>query len=442
MNAELRRGHCPTLAEPMQTGDGLLVRLNPLASGFSPNTLIGLCEAALRRGNGVVEVTSRGSFQIRGLTARLARRLADDVDALSIAVRTGVPVETGPLAGLDANEIVDPRPLAERIREDIAAAGLQQRLGPKVSVIVDGGGHSGLNAISADVRLTAGKGALGLVWRLASPAYSTVDWPWGFFTEVNARKATLTVLAEIAALESDNRARGLSVARLAELFGVPSESADREPHSTKGLLAPGILPLTDSRVAVSISLPFGHSRAETLIAFIRDAEALGAAEVRLAPRRTLLLLCPAEASARAVLGAAGTAGFVVDRTDPRTRIAACPGSPACASGHIPARAIAAEIAASMPRDLDLDLHISGCAKRCASPHSDGLTLLGKPDNTALILGRPGATPLAHVAHEHAAAALGRVLHLIAAERKPGVPDQRGMYRLGKVRIAQSFREED
>ena len=31
MNAPLRRGACPALAAPMQTGDGLLVRLNPVA---------------------------------------------------------------------------------------------------------------------------------------------------------------------------------------------------------------------------------------------------------------------------------------------------------------------------------------------------------------------------------------------------------------------------
>ena len=101
MNAPLPRGLCPTLAAPMQTGDGLLVRLNPVASGFSPNTLIGLCEAALGHGNGIVEVTARGNLQIRGLTARSAVALSRDVDALGIAVRTGVPVETAPLAGLD-----------------------------------------------------------------------------------------------------------------------------------------------------------------------------------------------------------------------------------------------------------------------------------------------------------------------------------------------------
>lgn len=101
MNAFSRRGACPALSAPMQTGDGLLVRLNPVAGGLSPKQLIGLGESALRHGNGIMEVTARGSLQIRGLTAESARLLAAEVDALGIAVRSGVPVETGPLAGID-----------------------------------------------------------------------------------------------------------------------------------------------------------------------------------------------------------------------------------------------------------------------------------------------------------------------------------------------------
>ncbi|WP_313956071.1 hypothetical protein [Mesorhizobium amorphae] len=112
MNAFQRRGACPALSTPMQTGDGLLVRLNPVAGGLSPKALIGLAESATRHGNGIMEVTARGSIQIRGLTTAGAGQLATEVNALGIAVRTGVPVETGPLAGLDMHEIADPRPLA------------------------------------------------------------------------------------------------------------------------------------------------------------------------------------------------------------------------------------------------------------------------------------------------------------------------------------------
>ncbi|RUY33333.1 precorrin-3B synthase, partial [Mesorhizobium sp. M7A.F.Ca.CA.002.07.1.1] len=167
MSAFSRRGACPALSAPMQTGDGLLVRLNPVAGGMSPESLIGLAESALRHGNGIMEVTARGSLQIRGLTAQSAALLAAEVDALDIAVRTGVPVETGPLAGIDPQEIADPRPLAERIRAAIEEAGLVQRLRPKVSVVVDGCGQLAMDAVTADVRLAATRTDAGVRWRVS-----------------------------------------------------------------------------------------------------------------------------------------------------------------------------------------------------------------------------------------------------------------------------------
>ena len=86
-----------------------------------------------------------------------ARDIAGEVDAMGLAVRTGVPVETGPLAGLDPDETADPRPLAQAIRAAIATAGLSAKLGPKVSVVIDGGGRFVLDEVLADVRLVAMK---------------------------------------------------------------------------------------------------------------------------------------------------------------------------------------------------------------------------------------------------------------------------------------------
>jgi precorrin-3B synthase len=196
------------------------------------------------------------------------------------------------------------------------------------------------------------------------------------------------------------------------------------------------IPLTDSRFAVPIALPFGHTRAETLIALARAAETLGPAEIRLAPKRTLLFLLRAHTAAEQTRDTACRLGFITDPADPRSRIAACPGSPACASGHIGARAIAAEIAAAMPSEQAFDLHVSGCEKRCARPSHAGLTLLGQADGAALVLGKADAT-LAQVAREQAVAAIGRVARLIAAERKPGETDSACLARIGG-RLAKAF----
>ncbi|TIU02865.1 MAG: precorrin-3B synthase, partial [Mesorhizobium sp.] len=82
-----------------------------------------------------------------------------------------------------------------------------------------------------------------------------------------------------------------------------------------------------------------------------------------------------------------TLGFVTNPTDPRTRIAACPGAPACASGRIATRDIAETIAAEDGDILDssFTLHISGCAKGCAHPGPAALTLVGGENGAGLVV---------------------------------------------------------
>ncbi|TIQ82590.1 MAG: precorrin-3B synthase, partial [Mesorhizobium sp.] len=217
MNAFSRRGACPALSAPMQTGDGLLVRLNPVAGGLSPKSLIGLGESALRHGNGIIEVTARGSLQIRGLTPTSARLLAMEVDALGIAVRTGMPVETGPLAGLDPQEVADPRPLAERIRAAIEEAGLAQRLGPKVSVVVDGGGRLTMDAVTADIRLAAVRIDAGTQWRVSVAGDARTAKPLVMVEEDAACDIAVAVLRMVAEKGREARARDLTARQLISL---------------------------------------------------------------------------------------------------------------------------------------------------------------------------------------------------------------------------------
>jgi precorrin-3B synthase len=138
INRSQRRGACPGLSAPMPTGDGLLVRLLPI--GTIPLAAFAqLCAAARREGNGIVEVTGRGSIQVRGLNAGSAPRFADAVAALGIAAGDGVLVLSNALAGLDAEEILDASALAADLRRALTRTSLTARLAPKVSVAVDGG---------------------------------------------------------------------------------------------------------------------------------------------------------------------------------------------------------------------------------------------------------------------------------------------------------------
>jgi precorrin-3B synthase len=432
MNAFSRRGACPALSAPMQTGDGLLVRLNPVSGGLFPKSLIGLAESALRHGNGIMEVTARGSLQIRGLTAKSAALLATEVDALGIAARTGLPVETGPLAGIDRQEIADPRPLAERIRAAVEEAGLTQRLGPKVSVIVDGGGQLTLDAVTADVRLVATRIGAGVQWRV-SIAGDAGGATWlAVINEEAGCDAVVAILKAIAEKGREAHARDLmaedldssqfrgphSVAPPSVLpdispargeigsFGAGSPSAaleigesgnecaisplvgemsgrteggakERFPFKpSEPIPSPiGVFAVTGDTTAPGIGLPYGSMPADKIISLAQSALALGATEIRLAPGRALLFLGQPKAACMTLQQTAATLGFITDPADPRTRIAACPGTPACASGQIATRDIAETVAVENGDILDssLTLHISGCAKGCAHPGKAALT---------------------------------------------------------------------
>lgn len=430
MNAFSRRGACPALSAPMQTGDGLLVRLNPVAGGMSPESLIGLAESALRHGNGIMEVTARGSLQIRGLTAQSAALLAAEVDALDIAVRTGVPVETGPLAGIDPQEIADPRPLAERTRAAIEEAGLVQRLGPKVSVVVDGCGQLTMDAVTADLRLAATRTDAGVRWRVSVAGDGRNARPLAFADQGAARDIAVAVLRMVAEKGREAHARDLSERQLVSLAGW---LCSRKPI--------GLFPLAGHATALGIALPYGSMPADKIIALAQAAIALGTTEIRLAPGRALLFLGQPTAANPSLQHTAAILGFVTAPADPRTRIAACPGMPACASGRIATRDIAETIAAETADILDFTLHISGCAKGCAHPGPAALTIVGGENGAGLVVNATAkALPAGYRPGYDAARGIGRVAAMIRSTRYQGETAAACLTRLGPAGIAEAYRQ--
>lgn len=361
--APSRRGVCPTLREPMLTGDGLLARFRPIDGALTPAALTAVANAAKAYGNGLIEITARGSLQVRGLTEGTAAPLAHAVK-VAVAIEEGVPVETPPLAGLGPAERVDPRPLAAALRRAIAGAGLPGRLSPKVTVIVDG--SMTLAGLAADIRVQAAEGG----------------WQVDRGEPLGEAAAIATVLGKLDAIA----ARG-PLARAAT------------PAPVASVPAPiGTLQLTDGTHALGLALPFGSIEAPALITLAEAAGEAGAREVRLAPRRGLYVVgLDADAVTR-LRQRAMALGFVADPADPRLALAACAGRDGCASGRIVTRALAARLAQVAPSFLDgsITLHVSGCAKGCAHPRPASLALVGQPDGTCglVLAGSASAQPAA------------------------------------------------
>ena len=352
----MRRGWCPTLFDPMPTGDGLLVRVKPPGSRLTAAAAQTLADAAERHGNGIIELTGRGNLQVRGLSAAsvplfAAAMVAAGLASADPAAEARRTVLCAPLAAADPTAAPDALALALAIEAMLAATPTQ--LASKFGVAVDGGGVLPL-AVDADIvvrtdgRIHCVEAGGGMPKRM--PPFETVD-----------------AIRRIAMASGGQRLRRVGCAL--ELHQPPVGPI---PH------------------AFGFGLPFGQTDAaalRTLAAFAETGDGL----LRLTPWRAILL--------HGVMSHP-LPGFITDTADPRLRAAACIGSAGCASGTVAARADAAWLARL---DLPGTLHVSGCAKGCAHPGPAATTLTG--DAGRYTLARHGVPIAAGLTREQAAALL-------------------------------------
>jgi precorrin-3B synthase len=415
-----RRGACPGLSAPMPTGDGLLVRLLPVGT-IALSSFAELCAAARTYGNGVIEITSRGSVQVRGLSASSAPPFAAAIAALGIAAQDDVPIHCNALSGIDAEELLDAGALAADLRRALTQHPMAARLAAKVSVAIDGGAPLNLANLAADIRVDAqiinGDVVLcvGVGGDNANAAHlGAVDRTHGVeiimrMLGVLARRGRNARAHEILAAEGD----AVFHAAIAELLA-PAHSR-KLPHRSGESI--GRHRLRNGSLACGIGLGFGHADAEALQRLVDAAAALGAEGFRTAPDRVLMTIGLKPDTVSDFAAAAARLGFIVRPDDPRRHVVACAGAPICASAHIAARTIAPLIADEIAPQLDraFTVHVSGCAKGCAHAAAATLTVVGTPGGSGALVANGTArdAPFTVVAVDQLPAAIARY----ARERK-------------------------
>jgi precorrin-3B synthase len=404
----------------MATGDGLLVRMMP-AGPMPLDAFAAFCAAAQQHGNGTLEVTARGSLQVRGLTPNSAPLFASAVATLGIAAE-GVPVIASPLDEPDA--AIDADHLAAELRRALAEAWLA--LAAKVSIVVDGGSRLHLDPIFADVRLRAVGSMRPVLCVGLGGDGGSATW-LGKITPDRACDTVPSLVRVIAARGPAARAADvLRTGGIRAFESVAGDCIERSCAPAPRLPAEpvGLHQLRNGRLAVGVAPAFGHAHADALRELARIAAAHGAETVRPAPPRALLLIGLDPANAAAVASAAGALGFLTHAADPRRRIAACPGAPACASGLIPARELAATLApvlatltSESPSADPVAIHVSGCAKGCANPRRAALTVVGTEHGCGIVRDDSArGAPSHYVAAVDLAAAVARLVAESGARR--------------------------
>jgi precorrin-3B synthase len=396
----LRKGWCPGALRPMETGDGLLARVRAPRGRLSLDQAEALADAALRCGNGAIGLTARANLHLRGLSdatlPNLHARLEDvgliDADPEVERLRN---IVSSPLDDLDLEALLDLGPsvaaLEARLRED---TGLR-RLPAKFGFVVDAKGRLPLGDVDADIRFDAARNGTFAVHLAGADALAAQCAP-AEAGDVAARLGFAFLALARAGEAAPRRMRALverigaeAIFAKAGLRAKPCKRSQERPALREILGAHAY----GAAFVVGAAAPFGEIEAFRSKAVIERARGLGASGLRLTPWRAFLIAGLDPHGAETLVDAIAELGFIVDADDPRLRIAACPGAPACAHGFRPVRADAADWATLLPKAEDVILHVSGCAKGCARPAATAATLTATASGYDLILaGRASDTP--------------------------------------------------
>lgn len=338
MTGGVIRGWCPGALRPMETGDGLVVRIRPHGSRLTQVQAHRVADLAQVHGSGLIDLGSRAHIQLRGVRESSLTKLHDALADLGL-------LDPDPLVEARRNILTTPIWADDETSALVtaleAALALAPSLPPKFGFAVDTGAAAVLTQASADIRIE--RSSTGLILRADGMPRGEVVSP--------ADAAQRAV--DLAQWFADHRGAARRMSPLLAAGTSPPLSADQPP-----LLGPPLVPGRTTH-GLCIGLPFGQIDAPTL-------RALASAPLRLTPWRSVVV--------EGVLSMDIPAGLIADPFDPLLRVAACTGAPGCASASVSTRTLARDIAPLIPEGFTL--HVSGCAKGCAHPSAADLTATG------------------------------------------------------------------
>ena len=334
-----------------QAADGALARVRLPGGMITPAQLEALAHAASEWGSEAMELTSRGSIQIRALrdTARLAEVVAG-VGLLPSETHERVRnIVASPLSGraggnADIRGIV--AELDSAIQREPELAGLPGRF---LFGIDDGRGDISGNPTDVGVHVADESVALLLAGRDTGVRL--------------AMSGAVPDLVEIATRFAESRGKAWRIAELDDPTGL---LGDHRPTAPAGATWPpvtrppvGWIPQDDGRVALGAAVPLGvlQSRVAEYLAAIN-------APMAITPWRSVLVFDLDESVADVALRVLAPMGLIFDEHSPWLSVSACTGSPGCEHSAADVRA---DAAAAVGEPADGHRHFVGCERACGSP---------------------------------------------------------------------------
>lgn len=382
-----RQGWCPGALRPMESGDGLIVRLRIIGGTLTPNLARALAHCAEDCGNGLIDLSARGNLQLRGVTEEGLPELQRRLDALGLldddpdieAIRN---ILVSPLSGIDLAALCDARHIAHALDRKLRTDTRLRALPGKFLFLIDDGSGLPLPLEIADIGFVATTTALGPRFTVHLGSVPASQCAIGDVSAFAGRASQVFLdLRQGDERRMRDVVRRLGIETLAKQAGLSAPIENPERATTSHRLG---LHTIGNMQALGIGIAFGRLNAQKL-GVLADVAVAARGELRLSPWRAIFLV--AERIDDALQGRLRRAGFILDDESPVRAVAACPGKPACLHGASDTQQDALRLAplAHGLADHGIALHVSGCAKGCAHAAQAPVTLVGGDDGYTIVL---------------------------------------------------------
>ncbi|GGJ85014.1 precorrin-3B synthase [Pseudomonas matsuisoli] len=373
----------------MSAQDGGICRVKLAAGRLTATQARVIAESAARFGNSILELTNRSNLQIRGVRLDAARELAGALVTAGLGPR--VPgaddvrnVLLSPAAGRDPSAYLDTRALGDRLLDLLQDEPSFHGLSAKFAILLDGGEVLSVLEHPHDIWLSAcpdGKrfnvGLAGIPGADCLGSVADADVPmW-------VDRVLRTFLAFATPDQSRIRDVMASAARTAflrEVTTAPLTDATAIAGERSLSDAPGVYRQRQAGLCMVVAQScLGRLEANQLAALATLAERYGRGWIHLTPWQGVVLPDVEQGLADEALAAVADVGMLVDPAAPLTRLVACSGNAGCAKAQADTKADAVRLADALA-DVEAPpkVHLSGCARSCASARVQPFTLLAQP----------------------------------------------------------------
>ncbi|CCI05310.1 ferredoxin--nitrite reductase [Microcystis aeruginosa] len=361
--------------------------------------------------DGNADITTRQNLQLRGIRIEDIPDIFQRLKSVGMtSVQSGMDnvrnITGSPMAGLDADELIDTRELVQKVQDMITNCGQGNyqfsNLPRKFNIAIEGGRDNSVHAEINDIAFVPGykEGELGFnvvvggffsakrceaaipmnVW--VRPNQEVVDLCRGILEvyrdnglRANRQKSRLMWLIDEWGIEEFRT-------RVANHLGYPlATAAEKDAIDWEKRDHLGVFPQKQEGLSyIGLCVPVGRLFADDMFDFARIAEVYGSGELRLTVEQNVIIPNIAAENMATLLTEPLLAKFTPNPTPLQRALVSCTGAQFCNFALIETKNKAVDLISQLDAQLNIPrgvrIHWTGCPNSCGQPQVADIGLMG------------------------------------------------------------------